>query len=333
MGTDRPGAMGELPVVDLRPLLDGGEVGGVASAIDAACRRFGFFYLTGHGVDPTLGTRLEGLARAFFALSDQEKSDVAMERAGTAWRGWFPLGAELTGGVPDRKEGLYFGTELSPDDPRVLARRPLHGPNLFPARPPDLREVVLGYMDQLTRLGQTVLGAMAVALGLERTWFSERLTADPVVLFRIFHYPPASTGAGWGVGEHTDYGLVTLLGTDQPGLEVRTPRGWVEAPPLDGAIVCNLGDMVERLTGGRYRSTPHRVLDTGEDRLSYPLFLDPGFDAVVERLPVVPRPTDEEAAGRWDHTSVHGFSGTYGDYLLGKVARVFPGLAARTMPD
>ena len=131
MGTDRPGPMGELPVIDVGPLLDGrGEVGAVASAIDAACRRFGFFYLTGHGVDPSLPTRLEGLARLFFAQSDEEKSEVAMERAGPAWRGWFPLGAELTGGVPDRKEGLYFGTELVRDDPRVLARRPLMKPTM-----------------------------------------------------------------------------------------------------------------------------------------------------------------------------------------------------------
>jgi isopenicillin N synthase-like dioxygenase len=88
--------------------------------------------------------------------------------------------------------------------------------------------------------------------------------------------------------------------------------------------------MLERLTGGRYRSTPHRVRNAGTgDRLSFPFFLDPSWEATVDRLPIVERPTDEQAANRWDHASVHGFEGTYGDYILAKVGKVFPELAAR----
>ena len=329
---DQPTGPGDLPAVDVGPLLGGGgDVAGVASAIDRACTETGFFYVTGHGVDPTLRARLEELARAFFALDEDEKSEIAMARSGVAWRGWFPVGAELTAGVPDRKEGLYFGTELDASDPRVRARRPLHGPNLFPARPRGLRPAVTDYMAQLARLGQAVLGAMALALGLDRHWFAEGLTADPVLLLRIFRYPPGGEApcSAWGVGEHTDYGLLTLLGTDaHGGLEVRTPGGWVEVPPLDGALVCNLGDMLERLTGGRYRSTPHRVRHGEADRLSFPFFFDPAWDAVVDRLPVVPRPPRGAAAARWDHACAHGFSGPYGDYLVSKVKEVFPDLAA-----
>jgi len=326
-----------LPVVDVAALLEpDGDVAPVARAIDTACREVGFFYVTGHGVEAALGARLEEAARGFFALSEDEKSRIAMARAGAAWRGWFPVGGELTAGVPDAKEGLYFGTELGPDDSRVVAGRPLHGANLFPERPSDLRPSVLAYMDQMARVGQAIVGAMAVGLGLERTWFIDHLTADPVLLLRIFYYPPGPPGDGgsFGVGEHTDYGLVTLLGTDgHGGLEVRTPAGWTAVPPMEGALVCNLGDMLERLTGGRYRSTAHRVLVTGEDRLSFPFFFDPSWDAVVERLPVVPRPVGADAAERWDHASVHGFSGTYGQYILGKVTKVFPELAARMGRD
>jgi isopenicillin N synthase-like dioxygenase len=217
----------------------------------------------------------------------------------------------------------------------VRAGTPLHGPNLFPRRPAELRPVVLAYLDELTRIGQAVLGAMALGLGLDRDWFRRHLTADPLVLFRIFHYPPAAGGdeGQWGVGEHTDYGLLTLLAQDaNGGLAVRSGDGWIDADPIPGTFVCNLGDMLERLTGGRYRSTPHRVRnDSGAERLSFPFFLDPSWDAVVDRLPIVERPAEEGAAERWDRTSVHGFTGTYGDYVTAKVAKVFPDLAAGTV--
>jgi isopenicillin N synthase-like dioxygenase len=236
--------------------------------------------------------------------------------------------------VPDLKEGIYFGAELGPDHPRVQDGTPLHGPNLFPRRPAELRPVVLAYLDELTRIGQAVLGGMALGLGLDRDWFRRTLTDDPLILFRIFHYPPSAAGAGdqWGVGEHTDYGLLTLLAQDaNGGLSVRGPDGWLDAEPVPGSFVCNIGDMLERLTGGLYRSTPHRVRnESGADRLSFPFFLDPSWDAAVDRLPIVERPTDDGAAERWDHASVHGFTGTYGDYVRAKVAKVFPDLAAET---
>jgi isopenicillin N synthase-like dioxygenase len=279
---------------------------------------------------------LQGVSKPDQQVSDDEKAEIAMARAGRAWRGWFPVGGELTSGVPDLKEGIYFGAELDPEDARVRARTPLHGPNLFPRHPVELREVVLTYLEEMTRLGQVLLSGMAAGLGLERSWFFDHLTADPLVLFRIFHYPPAPRDDDrWGVGEHTDYGLLTILGQDRHGgLQVRTPDGWIDAEPLPDAFVCNLGDMLERLTGGRYRSTPHRVRNSsGAERLSFPFFLDPSWDAVVDRLPIVKRPADDDAAARWDRTSVHGFTGTYGDYVLGKVAKVFPDLAADAVHD
>ena len=347
--------MPEIPEIDIgalriegTPLMDGERSPGraverVAAEIDAACRDVGFFYVTDHGVDPGLERRLDALAREFFGRPEAEKAEIALARGGRAWRGWFPVGGELTGGVPDNKEGLYFGAELSPGHPRVVAATPMHGANLFPRRPAGLGPVVLAYMEAMTAVGQAVLAAMAVGLGLGPSWFADALTADPLTLFRIFRYPaPAGTDDGrWSVGEHTDYGLLTILGQDPSGgLQVRLPDtdSWVDALPRPGTFVCNLGDMLERLTGGRYHSTRHRVRNAGAgDRLSFPFFLDPGWDARVEKLPVVERPVDDDAGRRWDRVSVHGFEGTYGDYIVAKVGKVFPDLAAgtirRTEPD
>jgi isopenicillin N synthase-like dioxygenase len=316
-----------LPIIDLSEPMPV-----TAAAIERACRDSGFFYVTGHGVPADLVARLDAAARAFFALPEATKMEIAMERGGRAWRGFFPLGAELTAGRPDRKEGIYFGTE----DPH--SDRPLHGRNLFPAEVPALRDAVLEYIDRLTGTAQDVLRAVAVSLGLDREYFASGYTRNPTVLFRIFHYPPTPAYADaddWGVGEHTDYGLLTLLAQDDNGgLAVRTAGGWVDAPPVPGTFVCNIGDMLDRLTGGYYRSTPHRVRNvSGNERLSYPFFFDPDFDAEVPPLPEIARRAGGRAgvgAGppRWDGQDLRAFTGTYGDYLVAKVAKVFPQLRA-----
>jgi isopenicillin N synthase-like dioxygenase len=199
--------MGAFPLVDVAPLLDPAASPraqlAVGRAIDAACRDSGFFLVTGHGIEPGLRDDLERLSREFFALPNEAKAAISMRHGALAWRGWFPVGDELTSGEPDRKEGVYFGQELPSTDPRVAAGTPLHGANLFPAEPAGLREVVLRWIDEVGAVGQALLRGVALGLGIDRDWFETHLTADPTVLFRIFHYPPGDT-ASWGVGEHTD---------------------------------------------------------------------------------------------------------------------------------
>jgi isopenicillin N synthase-like dioxygenase len=338
--TDQTAPVPDLPVIDLAPLIragDGGsnaaDVADVAGQIDRACRSTGFFLVSGHGVDPTLLPRLDESARTFFALPEPEKEAVAMAHGGRAWRGWFPLDGELTAGRPDHKEGFYFGVELPADDPRVLAGLPLHGPNLFPTQVPELRPLVLAWMGAMTRLGRVLASGVALGLGLDAGWFERNLTAEPTTLFRIFRYPP-SAGAGdpgWGVAEHTDYGLLTILAHDgRPGLEVRGPDGWIEVPAVPDTFVVNLGDMLDRMTAGRYRSTPHRVrpVPGNRDRLSFPFFFDPGWDVEIAALPLDGQPPPDDADDRWDASSVHQWHGTYGEYLTAKVAKVFPALGA-----
>ncbi|MEU8175990.1 2-oxoglutarate and iron-dependent oxygenase domain-containing protein [Microbispora hainanensis] len=329
-------AAGPLPVIDIAALTGPGtgpEAGHaraeIARRIEAACLDSGFFYITGHGVPQALISGLRDAADRFFRLPEEHKSRISMDRGGRAWRGYFPVGGELTSGRPDLKEGLYFGAELEPDDPR-----PLHGRNLFPEEVPELGPAVLAYMDALTHVGQAVMRGVALSLGLDEDYFAAGYTATPTTLFRIFHYPspPYAGPEEWGVGEHTDYGLLTLLlQDDNPGLQVHTSRGWIEAPPIPGTLVCNIGDMLDKLTGGLYRSTPHRVRNaTGRSRLSFPFFFDPGWDCEVPPLPSLP--AREGGRARWDGLDLRAFTGTYGDYLTAKVAKVFPGLGGRVLP-
>jgi isopenicillin N synthase-like dioxygenase len=322
-----------LPLVDVGPLIDGRDSADVTRRLDEACRRFGFVRITGHRVPDELRERLTDLAAQFFALPDTTKAEIAMERGGSAWRGWFPVGGELTSGIPDGKEGIYFGEELAPDDPRVLAGVPLHGPNLFPDVPAGLGSTVVEWMASMTALGLALLRGLAVGLGLHEHWFDEHVTQRPTTLFRIFRYPPSFGDADdWGVREHTDYGLLTILAQDGTGgLEVHGESGWITVPPDPDVLVVNLGDMLERMTRGLYRSTPHRVRNTSQvGRLSFPFFLDPSWDATVTPLPLGEFAGDTSAGGRerWDGADVHAWTGTYGDYLTAKVSRVFPELFA-----
>jgi isopenicillin N synthase-like dioxygenase len=178
------------------------------------------------------------------------------------------------------------------------------------------------------------MAGLALSLELEESYFAERYTSEPLTLFRIFNYPPPVDPALWGVGEHTDYGLLTiLLQDDAGGLEVRSRSKWVPAPPVPGSFVCNIGDMLDRMTRGLFRSTPHRVRNPApRDRLSFPFFFDPNFFARVQpiELPSWNAPPDDQAE-RWDRASVHAFQGTYGDYLLNKVGKVFPELRRSVM--
>jgi isopenicillin N synthase-like dioxygenase len=325
-----------LPLIDIGPLMTG-QAGGVdaqavARQVDQACRSLGFFRIIGHGIDHSLMQRIDRLSRQFFDQPNEVKAAIAMPLAGSAWRGWFPVGDEVTSAVPDRKEGLYIGLEHPADHPRVIAGTPLHGSNQFPSG--GLGNATMDLVNALVPVANAVMRGIALGLGLPAEWFEANLTADPTVLFRIFHYPALPDNDlpdQWGVGEHTDYGLLTLLAQDQcGGLQVRTPDGeWIEVPAEPDVLVCNLGDMLDRLTEGRYRSTPHRVRNlSGQSRLSFPFFFDPSWDAVVTPLPFSDSAPADEADRRWDGTSPQAWTGTYGDYLSAKVARVFPDLFA-----
>jgi len=320
-----------IPVIDIEPLVKGtNKVPDVARALHQACRDYGFFYITGHAVPVTLQESLQCLSRQFFDLPEPLKQKIAMERGGRAWRGYFPVHQELTSGQPDRKEGIYFGEELSLNDPRVVAGLPLHGPNLFPELT-EFKPLVLDYMARMKTLGGILMRGLALSLQLPEDYFEKNLMSDPLILFRIFHYPSENSAPAehsqWGVGEHTDYGALTILKQDSTGgLQIFSQDTWIDAPCIENSFICNIGDMLDKMTGGYYRSTPHRVKSNStKNRLSFPFFYDLNFNAS-------PTPIDLQHLGisrsvafkRWDQLDLEGYKGSYGEYLVQKVSKVFP---------
>src|SRR5262249_21369236 len=157
---------------------------------------------------------------------------------------------ELTSGIPDLKEGIYFGSEDFEDDTSVRASDPLRGRNQYPEIA-GYRGTVLAYIDALTALSRRLIDAMASALGCDSCAFAQRYVDDPTILLRVFNYPSDDgSSASWGVGEHSDYGLLTLLKQDSlGGLQVKHESGWIDVPDVAGSFVVNVGDVLESLTG------------------------------------------------------------------------------------
>ena len=323
-----------LPMIDISPLRSAHasheQILEVVREIKQACETLGFFYIKGHGVHQSLERQLERVAQSFFDQPIEEKQAFTMDKGGKAWRGWFPLGGELTSGSPDEKEGIYFGEELSPAHPLVQKHTPMHGPNLFPN--PIMKEVVIDWMTQMTHLGHLLMKGVALSLDLPSDYFSEGCMKDPLILFRMFHYPRTDKKMHWGVGEHTDYGVLTILKQDQVGgLQVKAGGShegdWIDAPPIEGTFVINLGDMLERMTGGRYLSTPHRVKNSSDrSRYSFPFFFDPNFFSPIQHI-VATEGLVYDSLQRWDRENIHEGEIRYGEYLLKKVGRVFPALS------
>jgi isopenicillin N synthase-like dioxygenase len=283
-------SVAQIPVIDVSALR-GGTRTEMVEAIGKACREIGFFYAVGHGVDEAQIAAVYAEAKRFFDLPVAEKEKIAIERS-ACHRGWFRLGGENLDPAKqaegDFKEGLKIGRDLATSHERVLAGLPLHGPNQWPELP-GWQAVMQGYYDEMVELGRLMIGAFAEALGLEREFFAPWLGVTMTTLGAL-HYPPQLgriTEGRIGAGAHTDYGCLTLLHQDvSGGLQVKRRDGvWIDAPPVPGSFVVNIGDMMERWTNGVFCSTPHRVVNvSGGDRYSLPFFFDPDFYAPVACL-------------------------------------------------
>jgi isopenicillin N synthase-like dioxygenase len=259
----------------------------VSAELGRACRDTGFFYVSNHGVPAALMSGIFESARALFAQPPASKDAISIGRSPHN-RGYAGIASEsLDQTHADNKEAFNIGLDLPPSDPEVMAGKPFRGVNQWPGLP-GFRDVALAYFDAVWRLGRDLHLAIAADLGLPVHYFDDKLDR-PMATLRLLHYPPRETSAGdVGAGAHTDYGSVTLLLTDDVGgLEVRGRDGaWIEAPPVPGAFVCNIGDCLMRWSNDIYVSTPHRVTSPpGRDRYSVAFFLDPNPDALVECLP------------------------------------------------
>ncbi|WP_217430782.1 isopenicillin N synthase family dioxygenase [Sphingomonas bacterium] len=301
-------------MIDVKALAEGTDPEARAATVAAlgdTLERSGFCYLVGHDVPPATIDALWDMAKAFHTLPMEAKQAIALNEY---HRGYIPFSAStlVTSSVatvtrPNQSESLMVMHELSPNDPDL--GRPLQGPNQWPDELPQFREVALAYMARLTSLGEMMAGGLAEALGLPREWFLPYFST-PTLFLRLLHYPRQEDDAGlFGAAPHTDYGFITLLIQDDVGgLEVCNKHGdWIAAPPVPGAYVMNVGDILQRWSNGRFASTPHRVRNLKpQDRYSMPFFFDPGMDALVSCPPALVKEGEKPPKPPV----------VYGDYLL-----------------
>ncbi|KAJ7668738.1 2OG-Fe(II) oxygenase [Mycena polygramma] len=338
-----------IPVIDASTLFNlsdspqSAETLATARELYAAASTWGFFQLINPPVSSELQANLLKAAETFFALPEADKLALDVRDGGVAWRGYMPLGGEGTHGRVDHKEGIYFGPEHADDHP--LVGMPLHGKNQFPseAQVAGMRKTVLEYIAEVTKVGIAVVAGLSLGLGLEAGYLKEQLLEpEPVALFRCFKYAPLEPTPGeevFGIGEHSDFGLLTILKQASAGLQVKSPQGdWVDVPVLDNAFVINVGDMLDQLTGGRLPSRAHRVLPPAPSagpRFSFPFFFDFAWNAPMVPLELghlPPLTADEQAAAqaRWQRGTFKKVEGQWWQYLAKKVQKVFPDLA---LPD
>ena len=293
------GSVTALRVVDLRH-----SSGQLRASLREAAHEVGFFYLIGHGVPETLVRRVLDAARKLFELRQADKDAVAMVRS-PHFRGYTRLGGELTLGEVDWREQIDIGPERpsigGPGQPDFLW---LQGPNQWPAGLPELPGIVDEWDAALSSVARTLLRHWAASLGSPSDVFDAAFAETPATLIKIIRYP-ARAASPQGVGAHRDAGVLTLLLAERGsrGLQVRRGKGthpddgWVDVPPLEGAFIVNIGELLEVATGGYLRATEHRVNLRGSaaERISVPFFFNPRLDA---QIPVLSLP--DELAARAD---------------------------------
>ncbi|HPG62871.1 MAG TPA: 2-oxoglutarate and iron-dependent oxygenase domain-containing protein [Casimicrobium sp.] len=285
----------DIPTIDISQfdVRDSASLAKLGQALGDCARGLGFFVLTNHAVPAALRERVFAQSAQLFATDATAKAKLSIQRAGNN-RGYVALGEErLNSAMPgDVKEAFNIGWDLPADHPDVVACKPFRGANVWPDAQalPQFRATMLEYFNACHQLGLQLHRALAQELGVAENFFDDKLD-QPLATLRLLHYPPRPERfeeGQIGAGEHTDYGNLTLLVTDDAGgLEVRTRAGeWLAVPNIPGAIICNIGDCLMRWTNDVFISTPHRVVNPiGRERFSVAFFLDPNPDAVVACLP------------------------------------------------
>ena len=289
-----------LPTLDLSRMdADANTRAAFLAELRETAHNIGFFYLTGHGIDESLTHQIRTLARHFFSLPEQDKLAIEMVNS-PHFRGYTRVGMERTRGLPDWREQIDIGAErlVRPRDDNAPWWR-LQGPNQWPAPLSELREVALRYQAAATAVTIRLVHAFAITLGQPEDIFDIVFTPDPQQLLKVIRYPGRDLTEGdQGVGAHKDGGFVTLLLQDeQAGLQVQHKGEWMDAPPVPGTFVVNIGELFELASNGYLRATLHRVLTppAGTDRLSVPFFFGARLDGTI---PVLTLPPDLAAGAR-----------------------------------
>jgi isopenicillin N synthase-like dioxygenase len=279
-------------MTDAVPTLDARDVQSAKFAQDiaAAYAEYGFVIIQNHGIDKQLIDRCLDIFQRFFALPVEEKLRYKVPNAGGA-RGYTAFGIETAKGAThhDLKEFWHVGRELPPGHPftQVMA------PNIWVESIPGFREAAYGLFQAFDALGAKLLSAIARSVNLPPDFFADKVDLGNSIL-RVIHYPPLPPDPKGSVraGAHEDINVITLLlGAEEPGLEVLSRRGeWLPINPPAGSLVCNVGDMLQRLTNKHLRSTTHRVVNPPRERASkarysLPFFLHFNPDFLIKTMP------------------------------------------------
>jgi len=274
-----------------------------ADRLGASFERYGFAVVADHGLDQSVIDAAIDDAKAFFALPEEVKRKYHQPGTGGA-RGLTPFGIETAKGATahDLKEFWHVGRELPEGHPYRKYMRD----NVWPAEVPGFREHLYGMFTAMDQLGRKILRAIARHLRLDDDYFEDKVELGNSIL-RMLHYPPVPADApGVRAGAHEDINVITLLlGAEEAGLQLKEKDGsWLDIAPPPGALVINIGDMLQRLTNHVLPSTTHRVVNPAPERRGFarystPFFLHFNPDFVIESLPSTVTPDNPDRyAGR-----------------------------------
>ncbi len=337
--------MTELAVLDISPFRSDPTSPAAAALIHElrnALHRIGFAHIVGHGVSDVLAAEVQSLSRQFFDLDEAERLAIVNTNS-PHFRGYTRLGHERTGGLQDWRDQIDIGPEdvaeaVCENDPPWLR---LRGPNQWPATVPSMRPVVSAWMAQMQALGQDVLRAIAVGLGQRANHFDASVR-DPHAVAKIIRYPAqAATEAngGQGVGWHQDGGLLTFIHQDDVGgLQVQLPARFggevIDAAPVAGSYLLNLGEMLQLASSGYLRATRHRVVSppVGRERLSIAYFYNPNLAATLPAV-VLPDVLAEQTDGGQNADAADTVHAVFGDNFMKFRMRSHPDVAARHHAD
>lgn len=325
-----------LPVLDISKANDPATANEFVAQLREATASYGFFYLSGHGIPAELQARLIAVSRAFFALPEAAK--VAIDKVNSRhFRGYSRLGNEFTRGASDHREQIDIGPEraaIAPSDD-TADWATLIGPNQWPEALPDFRETLNEWATHVEQIARTLLASWLQSLG-QSPHLLDAEFSPANELIKVVRYPEVARDAPTqGVGAHKDGGVLTLLFVEpgKAGLQVEHHGQWIDAPPLDGAFIVNIGEMLEVATSGYLKATSHRVVSqsSGGDRISVPYFFNPNFDATFPAWEL-PEKLAAQAPGI-TKDPLNPIYPTYGLNVLKSRLRSHPDVAAAHHPD
>jgi isopenicillin N synthase-like dioxygenase len=293
--SDFDAALGHLPIIDLGSYLNGdtGALDLVAADIARACGATGFFYISNHGVPPALIDATFAESRRFHALPLEAKQALALDSNNL---GYLPMNASMQkhstvhkATKPNQNESFFVTHDRGTDHPDVVARRPFRGVNRWPIGVPGFCEGVMNYFCALNALGQRLLPAFSVALGMPADFLDAYFADENNATLRMLHYPPTvMEDNDFGTAPHTDNSFMTILARmDVPGLAIRLPSGeWLSPPLIPDTFLVNIGNVLRRMSNDRFMSTPHGVIVDGKnDRYSLAYFHSPNPYATIDVAP------------------------------------------------